>query len=545
MSIWAVDTETTGLYWHQGHRPFIWGAYNGVDYVVSRDFEYLKEWIKGKTCVFHNAKFDIAMLGKMGVEVENYHDTMLMMSLLDENRKSIALKVLAKDLLGEETNEKAEVDKALKLCETFDKLPDEILEKYLKKDVFYTFKLYELLWPRIVEEKLEGIYEIERVLVKTLIYVEENGVFINNNKLQRLKKQLKPQIEEVENQLKKFGVEYTSGQQLGNYLEEQGFTLKVTKKGKKRVDADMLAEIDHPICPLVLKYRKLEHPYTTYCVGIENNLSAESTLHPNIISYKAVTGRFSCSEPNLQNLPKPIEGDEESRWIRGLVEPREDFFLVAIDYGQIEYRIAADYIEDEELIEAIDQGMDVHTFQARRIFKTEDVTKEQRSKAKTLNFAILYGAGKQRIADMMGVSLSEALSILNIFWQENPKINELKNLIARTFNRRGYIINKFGRRYRIPRDTQYKALNYLCQGVGTGDMMKVVMNRVFPYLKYKKSKLLLNIHDELLFEIHKDEKHIIPELVRIMTDLDEFFKVKITVDVKYSNESWSEMHDYE
>ena len=550
MTLYAIDTETTGLSSFHGDRPFLCGLYDGENYIITDDWNKIQELFddKNNEFILANAKFDLHMFNSVGIVYDNIvlYDVILAASLLDENRKSIALKQLTRDYLGHTTDSETELKEQLKAVDNrFDKVDRDLLIKYLKDDVKYTLELFHLFKPQLEEQNLWDLFMMENQLCKVLVDMEKEGILVDKNKINSTTKYLENKLKFVVKELSaKFpNVEYTSNKQLGEYLISQGIAVKYTFKGAIGVEGDYLKEYNHPICELVLEYRKLDKLLTTYCNGFSKLVDKDWVLHPNIISFKTVTGRFSCSEPNIQNLPKPVEENPYSILIRELLIPKKDFIVVSMDYSQIEYRIAADYAGDDELMQAIADGKDVHEFQAKRVFKKDKVTKKERSDAKGLNFAILYGAGIKRISNMLGISETEAKTLRQQFDKENPKLTALNALIKRTFNNRSYIFNKYGRRYRIPKDKQYKALNYLCQGTGTGDMMKDVMIRTHAFLKDKKSRLIMNIHDELIFNVHKDEIKIINNLKDIMQDFNDRFKVKIEVSIAWSDENWAKLKE--
>ena len=211
-----------------------------------------------------------------------------------------------------------------------------------------------------------------------------------------------------------------------------------------------------------------------------------------------------------------------------------------MDLDQVEFRLFAHYAKASGLIEGIHNGQDVHTSSAKLMFGTEDITEEQRDKAKTLNFSLIYGMGNAATADSLGMNMSEAMEFKNRYFACIPEAQPFIHQVERVTRTRGYVINFYGRRRRLKSDEVYKAPNALIQGCAA-DYIKHKMVRIYKYLKMNnyRTRMLLVVHDELIFEIHKDEKHLIPKLRWLLSDF-ETFRVPITAGVEKGNPSWGQ-----
>jgi DNA polymerase-1 len=239
---------------------------------------------------------------------------------------------------------------------------------------------------------------------------------------------------------------------------------------------------------------------------------------------------MSCSAPNLQNVPK--RKDTGKYKARAAFIPRNDYFFAMLDYDQMEYRLFMDYAEEIELINKVLSGLDVHTATAEMVETSRDV-------AKTINFLLLYGGGAGKLAGELGISIELAKEYRNKYFQNLTAVKETSQLIVSTAENRGHIYNILGRRCFIPRKLAYKAPNYLIQG-GCGDIVKRAMLSIDKFLEGKKSRMVLQIHDEILLEIHKDEYEIIDDIKEILVKSYEYKKLPLTAGADYSFTNWSE-----
>lgn len=553
MNTWACDTETTGLDIIKD-KPFLYLAYNGKDYIVERTPKKFLEIISNpeNTVLFHNLKFDAHMLKNVDIEIKaNAYCTLLCSHLLNENRPSRALKALVKTELNRASPGDAALEtyfKENKIKENerdYSKVPWAIMEPYACEDVKNTFDLWTKFKPQIETQDLMPLLERESKLAFALMRMEKRGVLIDKDATIRLNTKLTKLKQELEDQIyTTYGSDWkiSSNLQLGAKLKALGINVEYTEhktKPKICVNKYALAKYNHPIVPLIQRYRKLSVYQNTFCKGILKHIDNENVLRANFISWGTVTGRFSCSNINLQNTPKPKISEPETYWIREVFVPRPGFFNLYLDYDQIEYRIIAGYSKDNVLIDAINKGQDVHTVQAQKLFKVVKVTKEQRTIAKTLNFAMVYGAGVRGVAKLLDIVKNKAIEILELFKRTNPLIAILKNKIKSTLRQRGYIYNKFKRRYHIPLANHHVGLNYIGQG-SASDMLKDAMVKADALLLDYESNMILTAHDELGFELIPDEIFLVKELKTIMENYSELFNINIKVSSDITTTNWAE-----
>jgi len=414
MRIVAIDTETTGLdRFKEDAKPFLFLSYDGKKYVASRSVEDIYDDLRDETVlkVFHNTKFDLHMLAEMGVkEVKgSVHDTQIAMMMIDENkyhRKQSALKYQARTILGEETNEEEELDKWFKEHKVkkedrrYDMLPDDIVIPYGKKDVLYTLRLYQYAVPILKEQGLWELYLKRCRLPEVLMHIEERGVLVDTKKAARVYKDLNNKMLVIEKKIATSykGLNVRSPKQLGVIFKKEVKDPIYNEKKNLVTDADALKiyQKDSKLAKHLVTYRGYTKLRDTYCAGLINAADKDNVVHCNFNQLGARTGRFSSSNPNLQNIPQlsDDETDLHTNLIRSffLVRPGHTNFY--LDYSQIEYRIAVDYADDEEMLKRINKGEDVHTIQGQRIAGKKPeakLTKKERQLGKTMNFASLYG----------------------------------------------------------------------------------------------------------------------------------------------------------
>ena len=287
----------------------------------------------------------------------------------------------------------------------------------------------------------------------------------------------------------------------------RGETFPLTNKGNPSFTAEFLNSSSSPTAKLINRIRFHQKRYSTYWTSFVHYSDEQNVLHPELDQAGTVTGRFASRDPNLQNIPKEDTGQYK---IRGAFIPREGYRLVSIDYDQQEYRLMLDYAGEMGLIEAVNNGKDVHT-------ATAELLNIPRRHAKTVNFAMLYGTGKDKLAQMLGISVREAISLKHLYFSRLPKVKALINGIIRAGEMNGCISNWLGRKYWCGNfDMAYKLPNWLIQG-GGADVIKVAMIDCHEYLKQTQSHIALQVHDELLFEIHEKDMAIIDDLKHLMS----------------------------
>lgn len=421
---------------------------------------------------------------------------------------------------------------------------------------------------KVKEEGLWHIYEdIEKPLIPVLAKMKEIGILLDVDYLKKLSKKLHKELTGLEKSIyKQVGVEFNlnSPKQLGEVLfDTLGLKPKNAKKtaggqrSTKESELEKLRE-DHPIIGEILRYRELQKLVSTYIDNLPDMVGKDGRIHSTLLQTGAATGRMASKDPNLQNIPIRTE---EGKLVRGAFMAEKGYQLVAIDYSQIELRIAAILSEDKGLIEIFKRGEDVHTGVAVRVFgvKPEEVTADMRRKAKVINFGILYGMGvnalRQNLGD--GTPRAEAQEFLNAYFQTFTRLAEYLEETKSFAREHGYTETIIGRRRYFPgiassvpfirAQAERMAINAPIQGTAA-DCMRIAMLHVDKYIESLKKndevRMLLQVHDELVFEIKKGRAdEVVPEIVDLMAGVlegKETYSVPLKADVKVG-ENWNQM----
>lgn len=431
-----------------------------------------------------------------------------------------------------------------------------------KDSPIYILRLFEILWDRLKSANLLRVFEeIEMPLIPVLVEMELNGIKIDSDALESLNKFIGNELIGLENEIFRLsGINFNinSPQQLSEVLFNR---LKI--KGKLRKTAGGIistaaSELEklrdtHPIIDLVLKYRELQKLKTTYIDPFPEFINQkDGRLHTNFIQTGTVTGRLASQNPNLQNIPIRTELGQEFR--KSFVAD-ENYNLVSLDYSQIELRIAAHISGDENMTSAFKRGDDIHIRTASKVFDRppDQVTTEMRRQAKALNFGVIYGMGALGFSRASGISQAKAREFIEKYLREFPKIAEYMEETKEKARRYGVVHTLFGRQRIIPeiyssipelvRQAERMAINFPIQGT-LADIMKMAMIKIFNYihknLKENEAKILIQIHDELLFEIKEE---LVDQLAKDFKEIMEnIYKlsVPLVVEVK-KGKNWGEM----
>jgi len=411
---------------------------------------------------------------------------------------------------------------------------------YTIKNIYYA-KLEKL-------ELLPLFFDIEMPLVNVLFDMEVQGFKLDKEELDELDKKYFKEIKSLEDDIyftagEKFNI--SSPKQLGELLFDK-MGLNIPSNKKKSTSIEILNEIEHkhPLIPLIIRYRSITKLYSTYIVGFKNLLNSDDKIHSVFNQTLTSTGRLSSSEPNLQNIPVRTE---EGRNLRKVFVPsHKDGFIVSADYSQIELRLLANFSGDETLISAFNEGQDIHARTASEIFGVpmDMVTSAQRRSAKAINFGIVYGISDFGLSQNIGVSRKEASEYIQLYFARYPKISEYMKQNIEYCKAFGYIKTMFGRTRPIPEihsaNTNLRkfgeraAMNMPLQG-SASDIIKLAMVKIFDELKSKgmKSKIILQVHDELVVDVAPGEldevKTILKEGMESVVDLS----VKLTVNIEH------------
>lgn len=482
-----------------------------------------------------NIKFDMLVLGQYGIKVKGrLWDTMIMHYLLDADARH-NMDYLARTLLNySPVPIETLIGKGAKQL-TMDRVATHIVAEYAAEDADVTLRLFNKLHPMLEEGAMVELYEkIEEPLIGTLADIEAAGVKIDVAGLSQLSTVLTAELADLESAIREMAQEpelnINSAKQLGEVLFEK---LKVTDKPKKTktkqysTDEEYLQFLSdkHPIIELILEYRGLKKLLSTYIDALPQLVNAKTgRIHTSFNQAVTATGRLSSNNPNLQNIPIR---DARGREIRRLFVARDaEHVIVSADYSQVELRIMAHLSGDEGLLEAFRHGEDIHTATAAKIFGVPigDVSKEQRRQAKTANFGIIYGISAFGLSQRLHISRVEAKALIDGYFASYPKVKEYMDTVVTKAGQNGYVETIFGRRRNL-KDilsgnatvrglAERNAINAPIQG-SAADIIKLAMIEVRRRLESEKleSKIILQVHDELVLDVPRNEVEAVRRLV--------------------------------
>lgn len=486
------------------------------------------------TKIGQNLKYDISMLSQYGIKVKGrLFDTMLAHYLLEpEQRHNMDylaeayldyITIPIEDLIGKGRQQRS-----------MREVPVEQVKEYAAEDADITLQLYEKLSPMLKENGMEKLfYDIEMPLVPVLSRMEANGVRIDTENLKQISDEFGRQIQQVEEKIyEAAGMPFNiaSPKQLGEVLFEKlriDEKAKKTKTGQYATGEDVLQKLSHkhPIIQMILDYRSFTKLKSTYLDALPALVNPKDGLiHTSYNQAVTATGRLSSNNPNLQNIPVRTAQGREIR--KAFVPRSEHYTLLAADYSQIELRIIAHLSQDPAMVADFNLGHDIHAATAAKVFHVpmDQVTKEQRSRAKAVNFGIIYGMSAFGLAERMELSRSEAADIIKKYFEEYAGIKEYMNRSIALARERGYAETILGRR-RYLRDingsnsvvrgfAERNAINAPIQG-SSADMIKIAMIGIHKEMErlQMQSKMILQVHDELVFDAHLDELDTLKAIV--------------------------------
>ena len=513
----------------------------------------------------HNIKYDKIILSNIGINLTPIEDTMLMSYALDTGKLRHNLDDLSKIYLNHETIKYKDVVGVGKKEKTFDEVSIDEAYVYASEDADVTLRLYNILKKRIISEKLFSFYEsIEKPLIKVLAKMENEGIKIDLKQLKNLEIFFKKKILKIEKEIFKLsGIEFNiaSPKQLGEILFDK-LGLEGGKKGKSgsySTNVDILENLSyqgHKIAEFLLEWRQTSKLINTYTESLINQANKKTLrIHTSYSMAATSTGRLSSTDPNLQNIPIKTE---EGKKIRHAFISKKGFKLVSLDYSQIELRLLAYIGKVDELKKAFDENVDIHNKTASQIFniKLSDVNENQRRQAKTINYSIIYGISAFSLAKRLNIKRSEADVMLKEYFKKYKGILDYIDKTTEFCKKNGFVKTLFGRRCYIEginnKNPAFKnfairaAVNAPIQGTAA-DIIKKAMISIDKFLEEKKakSKMILQVHDELLFEMHESEiKKLTLNIKKIMENasLPEIkIDVPLVVDVG-EGFSWADAH---
>ncbi|MFH1070702.1 MAG: DNA polymerase I [Candidatus Glassbacteria bacterium] len=502
-------------------------------------------------CVGQNLKFDFSVLSCQGMETENIAgDPMIASYLLEPEMRSHKLDVLAESILGYRMQSYEEVTTRGNEQVTFDKVSVGEACFYSCEDADITLIIHHRLRSRIDEEGLARLYrEIELPLIPVLARMELAGVAVDLAYLEKLSAEMEGRLTELEKKAWELaGHEFNvnSTQQLAQVLFEE-LRIKPGKKTKTgfSTDSSVLESLweEHPLPGVMLELREVAKLKSTYVDALPREVNPRTgRIHTSFNQIVAATGRLSSSNPNLQNIP--IRTEEGRRIRRAFVPWAANRVLVGADYSQIELRILAHLSGDESMIEAFGEGLDIHTETSARLFGVEPraVTSEQRSRAKTINFGVLYGMGAHRLSNELKIPYKVARQFIDDYFDRFPRIREYIDRQVGSAREKGWVTTIMGRRRRLPeivsanraqrQNAERIALNTPIQG-SAADLIKAAMIQIDRALreKFPEAKMILQVHDELVFDVPEKQAEDVGALVRELMENAIRLDVPVKVDL--------------
>ena len=578
----AVDTETNSLDPHQadlvgislsskvGRACYIPIGHKSSKCINKNDvIKKLKPLLEDPSVkkIGQNIKFDFIVLFKQGIEMTSMEDTMLMSYVLDAGKNRHNMDTLSEIHLGHKTISFKEIVGTGKKEINFSEVEIERAKDYAAEDADITFRLYKKFSKNLKLEKMINIYEIfEKPLIKILAFMEMEGVEVDNKFLKTLSSKFEKKIKNLEKEIFKISKKdfnIASPKQLGEiiYNDLKIAGLKKTKKGSFATSASVLEDLafkGHKFPKLVLDWRQVSKLKNTYSDSLPEHINPNTKrVHTSFLLAATTTGRLASSDPNLQNIPIK---SEDGRDIRKAFTSRKNHLLISADYNQIEMRILADLADVKELKKAFKNDEDIHSLTASQIFNVDikKVDQDQRRKAKAINFGIIYGISQYGLAKQINVSNYEAEEFLDAYFAKFPEIKIYMNDTIKFCRKSGYVNNIFGRRshfngindknFNVRNFQERAAINAPIQG-SASEIMRLAMIRLNKKLSDKKniqSKMLLQIHDELIFEVPKNDEKIMVKLIKdemasVVKSDHHSFSIPLTVDINVGD-NWGMLH---
>ena len=514
-----------------------------------------------------NIKYDLIVFYYHGINLNSVEDTMLMSYTLDAGNHRHNMNDLAEIHLNHKTIKFKDLVGSGKNQITFDKVNIDKATEYAAEDADITLRLYKFFSKRLKDEKLLHIYEVfEKPMINILAKMEIYGIKIDKGLLKKTSEKFESEIKKIEKKIFKISKrEFNIGstKQLGEimYNELKISNLKKTRKGSYATSASVLEDLafkGHDLPKLILDWRQVSKLKNTYSDALPEHINYKTKrVHTSFLLAATTTGRLASSNPNLQNIPIKTE---DGKLIRRAFISEPGYTLISADYNQIEMRVLADLADVKELKKAFKNNEDIHSLTASQVFNLslKKVNSESRRKAKAINFGIIYGISQYGLAKQISVSNQEAADFLNSYFTKFPEIKEYMNSTISFCRKTGYVNNIFGRRCYMPRinDKNFNVRNFQERASinapiqsSAAEIMRLAMIRLDKKIKdtpSSKFKMLLQIHDELIFEVSKKEvKKFIPivnsEMSSVISSELHSFSIPLTVDIN-DGDNWGILH---
>lgn len=502
------------------------------------------------------------LLKQVGINIEGMHyDIAIASYILNPTNNKLNIDNLIEQYLNIDINEYTKSEDSGKQINLFDNMEKEdINQEEKEKYMMYAYSIGKI--KNITSEKLKEVnsldlfYNIDMPTVEVLSDMQWNGMYVDKEELEQFGKELTSKLETITKIIYEMaGEEFNinSTKQLGEILFEK-MKLPVIKKTKSgySTDVDVLEKLkkEDPIIEQILEYRQLMKLNSTYVEGLKPYINIKTNrIHSFFHQTITATGRISSTEPNLQNIPTRFELGKR---VRKVFKPEKGKIYLDADYSQIELRVLASISGDEHMIEAFKEGKDIHKQAASKVFKTpiEEVTKEQRSNAKAVNFGIVYGISDFGLGEQLGIGRKKAKQYIEEYLEQYAGIKQFMESITEKAKEQGYVETLFHRRRYIP---ELKSNNYMVRQFGAraamntpiqgtaADIMKIAMIKVYNEIKSRKlkSKIILQVHDEMMVETPIEEKE---EMINIMKKcMESATKLEVPLIVEISDaENWYE-----
>lgn len=497
--------------------------------------------------VTYDYKRNLAALGKLEIEVENLREDLLLAAyLLEPGRGKYDLGAIALVELG--------LSEQKQFPEAWSENQYRTAER-----ADFAFQLASRLSQKIKENHLEKIYrEIELPLVPILYQIEMTGMKVDVQVLREFSSFISAEIEKTANRIYEIAGKFfniNSPKQVAEVLQDLNIqTGKKTATGQVATSKDILSELasEHEIAKLIVEYRELEKLKATYADALPELIDDDGRIHSNLNQTVTVTGRLSSSDPNLQNIPVRTE---LGRQIRRAFVPEKGCKLISADYSQLELRILAHVAQDEVMLEAFRKGEDIHAKTARLIFgaQTEEELREKRRLAKVVNFAIAYAVEPYGLSQRVGITKTEAKKIIEDYYRTYKGVRKYMEEIPEIARQQGYVSSIFGRRRYLPAindrnhtvraRAEREAINMPIQGTAS-DIVKIAMIKTEKALKKQnlKTRMIMQIHDELLFEAPEDEVQIAMQTIKSEMESAVELTIPLIVEIRAGN-NWMEIKD--
>ncbi|OTG78069.1 DNA polymerase I [Acinetobacter terrae] len=572
----AFDTETTSLDYRVAEMVGFSLAFDANDayYIpLEHDYKDAPEQLNRETIlaqikpileddsvqkIGHHLKYDAHILQNHGIELQGwYFDTMLASYVLNSVATRHGMDDVARLYLSHLTTTFEQVAGKGVKQKTFNQIEIETAAHYAAEDAHVTYRLYEVLSKKLqaIPELNNILHNIEMPVARVLTIMEENGIELDLKFLDQLGVEFSNTIQNLENQITELAGQsfnVSSPKQVGEVLFDK-LGLKGGKKtatGQYSTSESILEKIDHPITALILEYRGLSKLKSTYTDGLQKQANNDSgRVHTSYHQALTTTGRLSSTDPNLQNIPVR---EEIGRQIRKAFIAPEGRVLLAADYSQIELRLMAHLSQDEALVDAFKHGQDVHRRTAAEVLgiALEDVTHDQRRQAKAVNFGLLYGMSEFGLIRQLGFTRQESQDYIKKYFHRYPGIYEYMQRTRQVALEQGFVETILGRRLYTPdidarnmmvrKGAERAAINAPLQG-SAADIIKMAMIEVDKMLPKDQAKMLLQVHDELVFEVDADiADELAPKLAEVMQSVVKL-SVPLIVEVG-KGMNWDEAH---